>query len=103
MPDADEWSALALQLQPEKLSFKGTRGAILIEQGNYDEGEVLLKEMVEKSESDIDNGVASLFLALCAKHRNDVTSAIRLARRAKLIFPVPWLLKRIESEFGKMA
>ena len=101
LPDADKWSELALQLQPENLSLKGTRGAILIEQGNYNEGEVLLKEVLEKSESDIDKGVASLFLALCEKHRNDVKAAIRLARRAKRIYPVPWLLRRIDSEFGK--
>ena len=103
LPDADKWSELALQLQPDNLSLKGTRGAILIEQGKYDEGERLLKEVLEKSETDIDKGVASLFLALCAKHRNDVKIAIRLAKRAKLIYPVPWLLKRIDSEFGEMA
>ena len=102
LSDADRWSAQALELQPENLSLKGTRGSILIEQGKFAEGELLLDEVYAKSEADIDKGIASLFLALAQKHRGDVTAAIRWGKRAKRIYPVPWLLQRIESEFGKV-
>ena len=101
LPDAETWSEQALRLQPESLTLKGTRGAILVEQGKNSEGEVLLKEVYDKSEADVDKGVASLFLALCAKRRGDLECANRLAKRARLIHLVPWLLKRLESEFGK--
>lgn len=102
LPEADRWSRQALAIQPDSLTLRGTRGAILIEQGRFDEGEHLLQEVLAKSEADIDQGICSFFLALAARQRGDRRTALRLARRAVRIHPVAWLQQRVAREFPEL-
>jgi tetratricopeptide (TPR) repeat protein len=99
---ADGWSEQALQIQPQNLSLRGTRGSLLVEQGRFEEAEALLKEVYDQSEAEIDQGVSALYLALIAKQRGDTRTACRLAKRAKQNFPEKWLLQRVEAEFGTL-
>ncbi len=97
--NAERWSVQALQIQPENLTLKGTRGALLVEQGHFDEAKALLQEVYEKSEADMDQGISALYLALIAKERRDAKTAERLANNAKQLFPAPWLLERVHRDF----
>ncbi len=99
--NADRWSEQALEIQPQNLTLQGTRGAVLVEQCRFDEGEAFLKEVYQKSEVEIDREISAFYLALIAKRHGDRKLAARLARRARLSFPAPWLLKRLEAEFPK--
>ncbi len=99
--NAERWSMQALQIQPENLTLKGTRGAVLAEQGRFAEAKVLLQEVHEKSEADIDQGISAFYLALIAKDGGDARTAMRLAKRARQLFPAPWLLERLDTELNR--
>ena len=43
--------------------------------------------------------ICSFYLALIARHRSDLRSAVRLAKRARTIYPESWLTQRIKDEF----
>jgi hypothetical protein len=97
--NAERWSQQALEIQPENLTLKGTRGSVLVEQGRFEEGKVLLQEVYEKSEADIDKGISALYLAVIAKEYGDSKAARRFATQAKQLFPAPWLLEKLHREF----
>lgn len=97
LPDADHWSSQALSMQPENLSLKATRGAVLAEQGRFDEAAPLLAEVHHRSEIEADKGVAACYLALRARQSGDRRIAARLARQARLLHPARWLLKRLDA------
>jgi len=98
LPDADQWSSQALTMQPENLSLKVTRGAVLAELGRFDEAAPLLTEVQKRSEIEADKGVAACYLALHAGQVGDRKNANRLARQARLLHPARWLVKRLESD-----
>lgn len=100
LPDAEHWSAQALSLQPENLSLKSTRGAVLAEQGRWEDAMPLLTEVLSRSEIQEDKCVAALFLALEAKRRGDARAAARFARQARLLHPPRWIAQRLDAEFA---
>ena len=100
LPDAELWSSQALSMQPENLSLKVTRGAVLSELGRFDEAAPLLTEVQLRSEIEADKGVAACYLALRAGQLGDRRTAIRLARQARLLHPSRWLLQRLNTGVG---
>lgn len=99
LPEAVRWNEKALRLQPGLLTLRGTRGALLVEAGRWEEAEAELKAVAAQSESDTDQGICAFYLGLVAKKRHDIREAARLARRARMLHPQPWLLARIKAEF----
>jgi tetratricopeptide (TPR) repeat protein len=97
LPDADHWSAQALSMQPENLSLKATRGAVLAERTRWDEALPLLTEVLHRSEIQEDQGLAAFFLALAAEQRGDVKAAGRFARQARLMKPPRWIAQRLDA------
>jgi tetratricopeptide (TPR) repeat protein len=99
LPEADRWSHQLVAFQPQNVTLKGTRGALLVEQGRFDEAEPLLNEVYATSESDMDRGISSLYLAIVAKHRSNHREARRLAERARRTYRPAWLIQRVKQEF----
>jgi len=97
--EAERWIRRALEMQPANLTLRGTLGSLLVELERWDEAEPVLREVYETSENDVDRGICSFYLALVARHRGDFRSAVRLAKRARTIYPEPWLTGRIKDEF----
>ncbi len=46
LPELDAWSLRALQLDPQAITLVGSRGAVLVEIGRYQEGKSLLETVV---------------------------------------------------------
>lgn len=103
LPDADHWSAQALAMQPENLSVKTTRAAVLAEQGRWDEARPLLSEVHSRSEIQADKALAAFYLALDARQRGEHKAAARLFRQARLLAAAPWLVGRLEAESAAKA
>ena len=97
LPDADYWSTQALSMQPENLSLKATRGAVLAERTRWEEALPLLTEVLSRSEIQEDKGMAAFFLALAAEQRGDVKSAGKFARQARLMKPPRWMAQRLDA------
>ena len=103
LPDADYWSSAALAMQPENLSVKATRAAVLAEQDRWDEARPLLSEVHSRSEIQQDKGLAAYYLALDARQRGEHKTAARLFRQARLLTTAPWLVGRLDAESSRKA
>jgi tetratricopeptide (TPR) repeat protein len=103
LPDADHWSAQALAMQPENLSIKATRAAVIAEQGRWDEARPLLSEVHSRSEIQPDKALAAFYLALDARQRGEPKAAARLFRQARLLAAAPWLIGRLDAESAPKA
>lgn len=68
LTEADGWSREALRLAGYSKTVQGTRGAILIEIGKYEEGKQLLLPLIDPANDWFDRMVSSYYLAL-ADHR----------------------------------
>ena len=98
VPYALEWIKQAQELDPGSITLRGTLGMLQFESGQLAEAETTLREVLDKSEEDNDIGIASLYLALCAKHKGKLAEANKLGRRARRTYPESWLLKRLSDE-----
>ena len=97
LPAADEFSRESLEIQPQNLTLKGTRGAILVELGRIDEAEPLLNEVYTTSEADHDQRISAFYLGLIAKARGDRNRARTFALQS-VIYPEKWLTDRTQKE-----
>jgi hypothetical protein len=68
LTQADGWSQEALRLAGYSKTIQGTRGAILIELGKYEEGKQMLFPLTEPDNDPIDIAISSYYLAN-AEHR----------------------------------
>ena len=93
-----EWCEKALQIQPKNIHFMTIKGALLVEQSNFQEGQKLLEESIKRSTSDFDLGIASFYLGLLAKMDGETEKHAKLMKRAKTYCTKPWLVQRIENE-----
>ena len=102
LPEADAWSQEALALEPDTITLKGTRGAVLVELGRPDEGEALLREVWSRSASEVDAAISAFYLGVAAKRRQDVRESRRWFRRAQdfAVFTGKWLSTRINEELA---
>jgi hypothetical protein len=100
LEEADKISEQALALHPQNLTLKGTRGSLLIERGHLDEGVTILNEVYSQSEADNDKGISAFYLGLAAKAKGDIAAANRWAKKAKLLHPEEWLVKRVDAELS---
>jgi len=65
---ADVWSQEAMKLAGHSKTVQGTRGAILIELGRYEEGTRMLLQLTEPDNHPLDIAISSCYLAK-AEHR----------------------------------
>jgi len=93
----DELSLELLEADPANISIRGTRASVLVDLGRIDEGNAMLKEVLEKTTSTIDKTYANIFLALAEKQRGKLESAHEYARNAAKTDPGCPALKRVSD------
>ena len=103
LQEADEWSREALVLAPDLITRKGTRGSVLVEQRRFEEGELLLTEVWERSVSELDAAITAFYLGLVAKSTGRTREFRRWSAEAKTLAPFAgkWLSQRISREFAE--
>ncbi len=100
LPEADGWSQEALALEPQTITLKGTRGAVLVELGRYEEGEAMLREVWAASASETDAAISAYYLGVMAKHRGSKRQVSLWFGRSRGFAAVvgKWLTQRIDRE-----
>ncbi|HAG85480.1 MAG TPA: hypothetical protein DCL61_31125 [Cyanobacteria bacterium UBA12227] len=100
--DADKWSQEALSLASYSKTLKGTRGAILIELGRYDEGKQLLLPLTEAGNEPIDIALSSCYIAKAEYFIGNLENVNPWLAKAKKIggADVNKVLKRIQQEIN---
>ena len=100
LPEADAWSQEMLALEPDTVTFQGTRGSVLVELGRFNEGEALLREVWATSASETDAAISAFYLGVAAKHHGHRRGVRRWARRSRGFAPYvgKWLTDRIDQE-----
>ena len=85
LPLADTYSAQLLEGSPDVITYKGSRGSVLIDFGKLHEGKALLEEVFTKSKATYDRCIAAAFLAT-AEHRlgNSASAEAWLQKAAEL-------------------
>jgi len=109
-PRLDEWSLRALALGPDVPTLLGTRGAVLVSLGRYEEGKALLSSLPGNhdnapSDATFDTFMNQVFLAQAELALGNSTvaqslvDAARKTAKAIGVFPaMPLLLARFEFE-----
>ena len=69
LPDADAWTQELLTLEPDKVTYQGTRGGALIELGRHEEGEAMLQKVWRTSRSGNDAAISAFYLGIAARNR----------------------------------
>ena len=91
---AERFARLGLELAPGTLTLKGTLGAILVEQGNYSEGEPLLRECLDRSPALHDRAIACFYLGLTRLRNGDAKQGKRLMKRGMEMHPEAWMVAK---------
>ena len=92
----DQMSARLLEMN-DSLTTRGTRGSILIHIGRIEEGSAILKDVMVRSTSLVDETYGNIFLALAARQQGNLELALNHAKRAHEIDPNCPALKRVSD------
>lgn len=100
--DADRWSEEAIKLASYSKTLKGTRGAILVELGRYDEGKQLLLPLTEPENDALDIAVSSCYIAKAEYFLGNIERVNAWLANAKEIggADANKVLKRIQKEIN---
>jgi hypothetical protein len=75
-PELDAWSLRALQLEPQSMTLVGSRGAVLVEIGRYQEGKSLLETVLfADGTAPFDLFMSRIFLARAERALGNVAAA----------------------------
>lgn len=89
----------AILLDPEEITLKGTKNALLIELGRWEEGLALIEEVEAKTQSNHDREMASYYRALAILKSGDRTKAGQLLQEAVGTYPGCRVRPRLEKLF----
>ncbi len=98
LSEADAFSAEAWTALPWMPGLCGTRGAVLVERGELDEGIRLLRTALEKNKDPYNRAVNACFLALGEARRGDDAAAQRYLETAGKVDPSCPVLPRIRAK-----
>jgi hypothetical protein len=98
---AEKFARMALQIAPGKLTLKGTLGSLLVEQGNYTEGEALLNECLQKSHVLTDRAISSFYLGTIRIRTGKTKEGKRLMKWGMRMYPEPWMVAKGEALLKK--
>lgn len=103
-PHLDAWSRRALELVPDALTLRGSRGAVLVECGRFEDGKAMLAPLVD-AQVPFDRLLGSVFLALAECRLGERAEARRHLGDAREIVqvyggkgPVALLIERAARE-----
>jgi len=94
LKQAERFARMALEIAPGTLTLKGTLGAILVEQGNYAEGEPLLSECLDRSPALHDRAIACFYLGMIKLRNGDGKQGKRLVKRGMKMYPEAWMVAK---------
>ena len=94
LPLADEYSRELLTNNTDVITYKGSRGSVLIDLGKLEEGKSLLEEVFSRTKSDFDRVISAAFLAIAEHRLGNPTAAQDWLARATAIDPSSLALKR---------
>jgi len=97
LPEADEYSRKLAEAKPNDSSVLATRGSILIELGQLDDGMKILQRIYEHEQRPFNRGLAAAFMALGYARRDDVDSARHWVGLGREADPECIPLNRIEG------
>jgi hypothetical protein len=87
LPLADAYSADLLANDPNEITFKGSRGSVLVDLGKFDEGKPLLQEVFSISKSEVDRVISAAFIAIAEHNLGHPESAANWLKEATSINP----------------
>ena len=85
LTQADRWSQEALKLAGHSKTIQGTRGAILIEMGQYEVGIQTLLPLTEPDNDPIDIAISSAYLAKADHHLGNNEQAWKWLKQAEQV------------------
>ena len=100
LPDADAWSQEMVTIDPDQITRRGTRGAVLVELGRLDEGEAMLREVWRISKGPNDAAISAFYLGIAARNRGQERELRYWRKRAldfRAVLAKPFVA-RIETE-----
>ena len=93
--EADQYSREALEAISFLPHFKGTRGAVLVELGQFDEGILLLKEALAKNQDAASKALNAAHIAIAEQRRGNTAEAEKFAALARSLDSNCILLDRL--------
>lgn len=104
----DAWSQEALRLAPDIATLRGSRGAVLVELGRYDEGKALLLPLVTgQPTKSFDTFMSCIFLAHAEHAMGNVVAARAFAATARgnaeAIPHAGLVLSRLDAELAELS
>lgn len=100
LPEADQFSAEALKNLPWFPAIIGTRGTVLVELGNLDEGIVLLKKAMSLHVDAQGKAVNACHLAVAEFRRGDLNAARKYLNSARTLDSKCFLLPTAEAQIA---
>ena len=100
LPDAAAWGQEALALAPDTITVRGTWGALLVELGREAEGAEILRDVLARTESDLDRGIAAFYLALVAHRQGDRREMRKQRETARRLCRQPVLMARFQTDLS---
>lgn len=94
LAEVDRYSLLALEVQPEVNTLKGTRGSILIEMGRVGEGVAMLEEVFRDADTTTDKAICAFYLALASLQKGDEAGTRMWCEQLMQFGPSQWLVER---------
>jgi tetratricopeptide (TPR) repeat protein len=91
LAEADDFSRRALESRPSAVEFRGTRGIVLIELGQYDQGVALLEDALRKHPEKWGKAINACYLGIAAARRGypaESLSYFATARKLDLYCPL---------------
>lgn len=99
-PEADEYSAKALKHLPWVSFIIGTRGTVLVEMGQLDEGIELLKKSMSLHVEKQGKALNACHLAIAEHRRGNHDAARKYLASARLLDPKCYLIPRAEIQLA---
>ncbi len=96
IPEALAAIEKALALDPQRITLRGTKASLLIENGEIEAGERMLEEVCAHSPSENDQAICTYYLALAQKKKGSGEEAVRQLWAAKAKYPKCPVAARIE-------
>ncbi len=100
LADADRCSLSAYAMLPEMPATRSTRGSVLIEKGDLEQGIALLRSAMENAERDESKACCAAFIAIGERRSGRVDEADRMLAKARRLDPRCEVLPHAEKTFS---
>ena len=92
----------AILEEPETITFKGTKGSLLVESGRSEEGLKLLNEVLKHTKSTNDMAICSYYIALAHSGLGDFEKGFKLLKEASIKYPECIVRSRVAKSLWDM-